>query len=99
MISGLITLISDGIIIWGCHLLREHGVVGDMRDAWPNARLRKNVSLIRTFHGFKGSLATILHIFIDILIAVFLFIISGLFGLISIDHGSKQEISKGLSNW
>ncbi|CAI9098835.1 OLC1v1035555C1 [Oldenlandia corymbosa var. corymbosa] len=33
---------------------REHGVVGDMRDAWPNARVRKNVSLIRTYHGFKG---------------------------------------------
>ncbi|KAG6474665.1 hypothetical protein ZIOFF_068603 [Zingiber officinale] len=33
---------------------REHGVVGDMRDAWPNARARKNVSLIRTYHGFKG---------------------------------------------
>ncbi|KAG6410489.1 hypothetical protein SASPL_128550 [Salvia splendens] len=32
----------------------EHGVVGDMRDAWPNARVRKNVSLIRTYHGFKG---------------------------------------------
>ncbi|XP_010265581.1 PREDICTED: uncharacterized protein LOC104603285 isoform X1 [Nelumbo nucifera] len=42
-----------------CHLFslldcREHGVVGDMRDAWPNARVRKNASLIRTFHGFKG---------------------------------------------
>lgn len=35
-------------------LSREHGVVGDMRDAWPNARVRKNVSLIRTYHGFKG---------------------------------------------
>ena len=34
---------------------REHGVVGDMRDAWPSARVRKNVSLIRTFHGFKGT--------------------------------------------
>ncbi|KAL7193448.1 hypothetical protein ACSBR2_025124 [Camellia fascicularis] len=34
---------------------REHGVVGDMRDAWPNARVRKNMSLIRTFHGFKGN--------------------------------------------
>ncbi|KAL2929958.1 Phosphoenolpyruvate carboxylase [Bienertia sinuspersici] len=33
---------------------REHGVVGDMRDAWPNARVRKNGSLIRTYHGFKG---------------------------------------------
>ncbi|GLT25372.1 hypothetical protein SLA2020_005040 [Shorea laevis] len=33
---------------------REHGVVGDMRDAWPCARQRKNPSLIRTFHGFKG---------------------------------------------
>ncbi|PKA52903.1 hypothetical protein AXF42_Ash001884 [Apostasia shenzhenica] len=33
---------------------REHGVVGDMRDAWPVARVRKNVSLIRTYHGFKG---------------------------------------------
>ncbi|KAA8522865.1 hypothetical protein F0562_009288 [Nyssa sinensis] len=33
---------------------REHGVVGDMRDAWPSARGRKNVSLIRTYHGFKG---------------------------------------------
>ncbi|CAM8976321.1 unnamed protein product [Rhodiola kirilowii] len=33
---------------------REHGVVGDMRDVWPNARMRKNVSLIRTYHGFKG---------------------------------------------
>ncbi|KAK3018589.1 hypothetical protein RJ639_002824 [Escallonia herrerae] len=32
----------------------EHGVVGDMRDAWPSARVRKNVSLIRTYHGFKG---------------------------------------------
>ncbi|KAF7113125.1 hypothetical protein RHSIM_RhsimUnG0158300 [Rhododendron simsii] len=35
-------------------LAREHGVVGDMRDAWPNSRVRKNVSLIRTYHGFKG---------------------------------------------
>jgi hypothetical protein len=25
-----------------------------MRDAWPNARERKNVSLIHTYHGFKG---------------------------------------------
>ncbi|WCJ29883.1 DNAse I-like superfamily protein [Euphorbia peplus] len=33
---------------------REHGAVGDMRDVWPNARVRKNVSLIRTYHGFKG---------------------------------------------
>ncbi|KAI4344292.1 hypothetical protein L6164_011538 [Bauhinia variegata] len=33
---------------------REHGVVGDMRDAWPSARVRKNASLIRTYHGFKG---------------------------------------------
>ncbi|KAL6984895.1 hypothetical protein U1Q18_018275 [Sarracenia purpurea var. burkii] len=33
---------------------REHGVVGDMRDTWPNARVRKNMSLIRTYHGFKG---------------------------------------------
>ncbi|XWS72636.1 hypothetical protein CRYUN_Cryun02cG0057100 [Craigia yunnanensis] len=32
---------------------REHGIVGDMRDVWPNARVRKNVSLIRTYHGFK----------------------------------------------
>lgn len=35
---------------------REHGVVGDMRDAWPSARVRKNVSLIRTYHGFKGTI-------------------------------------------
>lgn len=34
---------------------REHGVVGDMRDVWPNARVRKNASLIRTYHGFKGN--------------------------------------------
>ncbi|CAN6450391.1 unnamed protein product [Victoria cruziana] len=33
---------------------REHGVIGDMRDAWHDARVRKNVSLIRTYHGFKG---------------------------------------------
>ncbi|KAJ6406943.1 hypothetical protein OIU84_010453 [Salix udensis] len=33
---------------------REHGVVGDMRDTWPNARVRKNPSLIHTYHGFKG---------------------------------------------
>ncbi|XP_048227884.1 uncharacterized protein LOC8264818 isoform X3 [Ricinus communis] len=33
---------------------REHGAVGDMRDVWPNARVRKNGSLIRTYHGFKG---------------------------------------------
>uniref|UniRef100_A0A7C9E7H0 Endonuclease/exonuclease/phosphatase domain-containing protein n=2 Tax=Opuntia streptacantha TaxID=393608 RepID=A0A7C9E7H0_OPUST len=33
---------------------REHGIVGDMRDSWPNARVRKNVSLVRTYHGFKG---------------------------------------------
>lgn len=31
-------------------------MVGDMRDAWPSARVRKNASLIRTFHGFKGTL-------------------------------------------
>lgn len=30
-------------------------MVGDMRDAWPNARVRKNASLICTFHGFKGN--------------------------------------------
>nr|KAJ0196289.1 hypothetical protein LSAT_V11C700368600 [Lactuca sativa] len=36
-------------------LFREHGVVGDMRDAWHNARLRKNVSLAHTFHGFNGN--------------------------------------------
>lgn len=35
---------------------REHGVVGDMRDAWPSSRVRKNVSLIRTYHGFKGTI-------------------------------------------
>ncbi|PUZ66790.1 hypothetical protein GQ55_3G362900 [Panicum hallii var. hallii] len=40
---------------------REHGVVGDMRDAWPNARVRKNVSLIHTYHGFKGA-PLILHL-------------------------------------
>ena len=34
---------------------REHGVVGDMRDAWPSARVRKYVSLIHTYHGFKGT--------------------------------------------
>lgn len=34
---------------------REHGVVGDMRDAWPNSRVRKNAPLIRTYHGFKGT--------------------------------------------
>ena len=28
--------------------------MGDMRDSWPNARVRKNVSLVRTYHGFKG---------------------------------------------
>ncbi|XP_038701186.1 uncharacterized protein LOC119997997 isoform X2 [Tripterygium wilfordii] len=33
---------------------REHGAVGDMRDVWPIARVRKNVSLVRTYHGFKG---------------------------------------------
>ncbi|XP_078443766.1 DNAse I-like superfamily protein [Wolffia australiana] len=33
---------------------REHGVVGDMRDAWHCSPLRKNAFLIRTFHGFKG---------------------------------------------
>ena len=40
------------------YVCREHGVVGDMRDVWPNARVRKNVSLIRTYHGFKGILLT-----------------------------------------
>jgi hypothetical protein len=46
---------------------REHGVVGDMRDAWPSARVRKNVSLIRTYHGFKGTTCfdsfTLLYLF------------------------------------
>lgn len=41
--------------LFSCLAFREHGVVGDMRDAWPNARVRKNASLIRTFHGFKGT--------------------------------------------
>lgn len=44
---------------------REHGIVGDMRDAWPNARVRKNVSLIRTYHGFKGIIPTLFrHMFL-----------------------------------
>ncbi|GAB2216346.1 hypothetical protein Droror1_Dr00024118 [Drosera rotundifolia] len=34
---------------------REHGIIGGMRDAWPNARTRKNMSLICTYHGFKGA--------------------------------------------
>ncbi|CAI0394549.1 unnamed protein product [Linum tenue] len=34
---------------------REHGSMGDMKDVWPNARVRKNVSLIHTYHGFKGN--------------------------------------------
>eukprot|EP01018_Ginkgo_biloba_P013395 Gb_19555 [translate_table: standard] len=34
---------------------REHGVVGDMRDAWTSAQERKNGSLIHTYHGFKGN--------------------------------------------
>lgn len=38
---------------------REHGVVGDMRDAWPSARVRKNVALIRTYHAFKGTNKTL----------------------------------------
>lgn len=42
-----------------CH--REHGVVGDMRDAWPNSRVRKNLSLIRTYHGFKGISVSVHH--------------------------------------
>lgn len=33
----------------------EHGVMGDMRDAWPSARVRKNLRLIHTYHGFKGN--------------------------------------------
>lgn len=44
---------------------REHGVVGDMRDAWPSARVRKNVSLIRTYHGFKGTTLMLLHWEVD----------------------------------
>lgn len=47
---------------------REHGVVGDMRDAWPSARVRKNVSLIRTYHGFKGTVC-----FFDDFTPLFLF--------------------------
>lgn len=47
-------VLIDGIL--GIHLTcREHGVVGDMRDAWPSARVRKNVALVRTYHGFKGT--------------------------------------------
>lgn len=33
---------------------REHGIVGDMIDAWASARRRKSTKLIRTHHGFKG---------------------------------------------
>lgn len=33
---------------------REHGVVGDMIDAWASARRRKSTKLFRTYHGFKG---------------------------------------------
>ncbi|KAH7280449.1 hypothetical protein KP509_37G068100 [Ceratopteris richardii] len=33
---------------------REHGVVGDMVDAWASARRRKSSKLVRTYHGFKG---------------------------------------------
>ncbi|KAK1291537.1 hypothetical protein QJS10_CPB17g00203 [Acorus calamus] len=55
--EGGITGSSSNIEIYRSDLIEmniEHGVVGDMRDAWPNARVRKNVSLIRTYHGFKG---------------------------------------------
>lgn len=50
----LYTLIKTDNFCIHYSVSREHGVVGDMRDVWPNARLRKNVSLIRTYHGFKG---------------------------------------------
>nr|DAD45266.1 TPA_asm: hypothetical protein HUJ06_003496 [Nelumbo nucifera] len=54
-ISGLQCHLSWQLMIAaGYFPCREHGVVGDMRDAWPNARVRKNFSLIRTYHGFKG---------------------------------------------
>lgn len=33
---------------------RQHGVVGDMTDAWASARRRKSAKLVRTYHGFKG---------------------------------------------
>jgi len=47
-------LLNDCLGIDSVFLCREHGVVGDMRDTWPNARVRKNHSLIHTYHGFKG---------------------------------------------
>ncbi|KAG8367594.1 hypothetical protein BUALT_Bualt16G0088600 [Buddleja alternifolia] len=51
---GVLGLRCLGLIFMVAAVSREHGVVGDMRDAWPNARVRKNVSLIHTYHGFKG---------------------------------------------
>ena len=60
---------------------REHGVVGDMRDAWPNARVRKNISLIRTYHGFKGTTVLLLTLLtyhaINSLIVEYCLVISG----------------------
>ncbi|KAJ6994081.1 transmembrane 9 superfamily member 10-like [Populus alba x Populus x berolinensis] len=47
-------LLNNCLGIDSVFLCREHGVVGDMRDTWPNARVRKNHSLIHTYHGFKG---------------------------------------------
>jgi hypothetical protein len=42
-----------------------------MRDAWPNARVRKNVSLIHTYHGFKGALDTFYILRFQVLLVQF----------------------------
>ncbi|KAK1323688.1 hypothetical protein QJS10_CPA02g01305 [Acorus calamus] len=43
-----------------------------MRDAWPNSRVRKNVSLVRTYHGFKGDKQGAMEFFKLIFRALFL---------------------------
>lgn len=33
---------------------REHGLAGDMKDAWRSAGQRRNGNLVQTYHGFRG---------------------------------------------
>ena len=33
---------------------REHGLAGDLKDAWRSAHQRRNGDLVQTYHGFRG---------------------------------------------
>ncbi|BFI39675.1 hypothetical protein MPTK2_7g02090 [Marchantia polymorpha subsp. ruderalis] len=41
---------------------REHGIAGDLRDAWGGSRRRRNGGIVYTQHGFRGEKQTAMDV-------------------------------------